>query len=127
MATITEDYVSFEVAKLLKEKGFDVPTRTFYNPKKSHLLKLDPCLINRNAGVQVSAPTHQMTIKWLREEKGIAIIPTISSILDEEKFLWDVEIVTTKNKTYRQGWVYEHQEEAINTAIRWSLENLITN
>ena len=23
MATITEDYVSFEVAKLLKEKGFD--------------------------------------------------------------------------------------------------------
>jgi hypothetical protein len=24
MATITEDYVSFEIAKLLKEKGFDV-------------------------------------------------------------------------------------------------------
>jgi len=23
MATITEDYVSFEIAKLLKEKGFD--------------------------------------------------------------------------------------------------------
>ena len=24
MATITEDYVSYEVAKLLKEKGFEV-------------------------------------------------------------------------------------------------------
>lgn len=72
-----------------------------------------------------NAPTLQMACKWLREEKGIAILPLISSILDEEKFLWDVEIVTTKNKTYRQGWVYEHQEEAINTAIRWSLENLV--
>jgi len=25
MATIKEDYVSFETAKILKEKGFDVP------------------------------------------------------------------------------------------------------
>lgn len=28
---ITEDYVSFEVAKLLKEKGFDEPLKRFYN------------------------------------------------------------------------------------------------
>ena len=71
------------------------------------------------------APTIPVVCKWLIEKKGIAILPLISSILDEEKFLWDVEITTVKNKTYRQGWVYEHQEEAINTAIYWSLENLI--
>lgn len=27
---ITEDYVSFETARLLKEKGFDVPVYTYY-------------------------------------------------------------------------------------------------
>ena len=30
MAIITEDYVSYEVAKLLKEKGFDEPCYTCY-------------------------------------------------------------------------------------------------
>ena len=31
---ITEDYVSFETAKLLKEKGFDEPCQYFYDNKK---------------------------------------------------------------------------------------------
>lgn len=30
---IAEDYVSFEVAKLLKEKGFNEPCRAIYSPK----------------------------------------------------------------------------------------------
>ena len=34
---IKEDYVSFETAKLLKEKGFDILVHTFYNPKKSRI------------------------------------------------------------------------------------------
>ena len=29
-ATITKYYVSFETAKLLKEKGFNIPLLTFY-------------------------------------------------------------------------------------------------
>jgi hypothetical protein len=28
---ITEDYVSFETAKLLKEKGFDATCKKYYN------------------------------------------------------------------------------------------------
>ena len=143
---ITEDYCSFEVAQLLKEKGFpqeyDIYHSMVYNEEdyeqeyevqrmvtQTKLVKAGT-LSSYPAGVpepKCYCPTLQMACKWLREEKGIAVLPLISSILDEEKFLWDVEIVTTKNKTYRQGWVYEHQEEAINTAIRWSLENLTTN
>lgn len=30
--TITEGYVTLDTAKLLKQKGFAVPVRTFYNP-----------------------------------------------------------------------------------------------
>ena len=65
-------------------------------------------------------------MKWLRKEKGIAIIPIISSILDNEKFLWDIKIVVAKtNETYSQGWIYEEPEEAYDTAIKYVLENLI--
>ena len=130
---ITEDYVSFKVAKLLKEKGFDVPTHTFYNPKKSHLLKFDPCLINRNAGVQVSAPTHQMVMKWLREVHKIIIT------IDFDKYE-----LTSDNKKVGYGWniqkienpteyfkisimVYDTYEETCEEAIKYCLENLVTN
>lgn len=59
---ITEDYVSFEVAKLLKEKGFEQhKCRHSYDSKGYFKWSddLDP--------YECSAPTHQMAMKWLRE------------------------------------------------------------
>ena len=123
---ITEDYVSFETAKLLKEKGFNEKCGPYYI--------LNGTLIN---GVIIegkhnvhennfSAPTIQMAMKWLREEKGVAVIPVLSSVLDNEKFLWDINIVVAEtNDTYSQGWVYEKQEDACEAAIKYCLENLI--
>ena len=35
---ITEDYVSYEVAKLLKEKGFDEPCECAYSEEGQYLL-----------------------------------------------------------------------------------------
>ena len=69
MNTIKEDYVSFEVAKLLKEKGFDGQTVRAYNLKK----KLCKCqcnpgeTINSTPNYLIAAPTFQMACKWLRE------------------------------------------------------------
>lgn len=98
---IKEDYVSYEIAKLLVKKGFD----PIWIPE----LK---CTI-------------QMAMKWL-EEKGIAIIPIVNSILDNKKFLWDIKIVVAKTgETYSQGWVYEKRPEACDAAIKYCLENLI--
>ena len=115
---ITEDYVSFETAKLLKEKGFDYhcATRRYY-PE----IPFDECDPNG-----VYAPTLQMAMKWLRENKGIAVIPVLSSVLDNKKFLWDVKVVIAEiNDSYYQGWVYEKQEDACEAAIKYCLENLI--
>lgn len=67
-----------------------------------------------------------MAIKWLREEKGVAIIPILSSVLDNEKFLWDIKIVVAKtNESYCQGWIYESYKRACEAAIKYCLENLI--
>ena len=121
---IKEAYCSYKVSKLLKEKGFNVPTHAFYNPKKSYTLKFDPCLIDRNAGIYVSAPTHQMAMDWLRK-KGIAIIPIISGVLDNEEFLWNVNITIAKTaETYTQGWRYEEYEDVVDDALEYCLENL---
>lgn len=129
---IQETYVSFETAKLLKEKGFDENTLMVY------MSYGDLCKCNRYDSIRNSnynditknyfectAPTHQMAIAWLRE-KGIAIIPIISSILDNEKFLWNVNITIAKTgETYTQGWVYESYESIVDDTLKYTLENLI--
>lgn len=122
---IEEDYVSFETAKLLKEKGFNWNTDKQFNSDK---IVGDYNITDRSRHPEryLDAPTLQMATKWLREKKGIAIIPVLSSVLDNEKFLWDIKIVVAKTgERYSQGWVYEKQEDACETAIKYCLENLI--
>ena len=136
---ITEDYVSLETAKLLKEKGFNESCYTYYDDIDDSINRFDKGYHFNNtsypwgvpydikeAKKYIVAPTLQMAMKWLREEKGIAVIPIISSVLDFEKFLWDVKIVVAKTgDSYSQGWVYEKQERAYEVAIKYCLENLI--
>ena len=89
MATISEDYVSFECAKLLKEKGFDGWCVKYYNSCGGYLLT---CSMILNCGITVNnsklwdilkphdsyaAPTLQMACKWLRIEHNIHIEPHI--------------------------------------------------
>lgn len=134
--TMKEDYVSFETAQLLKEKGFDWTTehKIWYVIKEfstgchwnSCTHKVGDKTREYDEKYCISMPTLQMTMKWLREEKGIAVIPVISSVLDNEKFLWDVKIVVAETyDTYSQGWVYEKQEAACEAAIKYCLEKLI--
>ena len=126
---IKEDYVSFETAKRLKEKGFDESTTSQYLVYGIHYGEIGEYNItdrSRNPENYIPAPTLQMAMKWLRDEKGIAIIPIIHSILDYEKFLWDIKIAVAKtNETFSQGWVYENPENGYDWAVRYCLENLI--
>lgn len=121
---ITEDYVSYETAKLLKKSGFDSNEISCIRVFKGHTYKIQDTIID--ADEDVTIPTIQMAMKWLRDNNGIAIIPTLSSILDNEKFLWDVKIVVAKTgESYSQGWIYETYERACEAAIRYSLKSLI--
>ena len=143
MATITEDYVSFETAKLLKEKGFkgysiitiydeDAANAYVKELQEKHLpySSDDPKLKE----FYYTQPTLQMAMKWLREacdihielnwEKGNQLYsfqiwkpgkfqPEISS-LD----LWRIY----KDDNYIGEWNYE---QACEAAIKYCLENLI--
>ena len=123
---ITEDYVSFENAKLLKEKGFNELTPLSYSLPygyESHI----PC----SNGVDtdfVSRITLQMAMKWLRETHNIDI-----AIYAENAFLgkrYSTSIwkdITRRDK--KDGAVIVAgaitYEEAAETSIRYCLENLL--
>ena len=71
---ITEDYVSLEVAKLLKEKGFDESTEFCFIAEK---WESPSSLTNSQLpDGRYSRPTLQMAMKWLREVHKIGIFPT---------------------------------------------------
>lgn len=67
-----EDYVSLEVAKLLKEKGFDEDCMAFYT--RDGLFECNS-YINTNV-LKHPTPTLYEAQKWLRKEHGIHIIIT---------------------------------------------------
>ena len=122
---ITEDYVSFETAKLLKEKGFDESCYQKYDNEGylsfNHVGYINdekPC-----ADFCALAPTHQMAMKWLREIYGIDIVIEISdpAVKDRKYYcvIWD-----KNNDSYILD-LFNSYEEACEAAIKYSLENLI--
>ena len=141
---ITEDYVSYEVAKLLREKGFNeycwklyelgdgdiIPVllngfelseeSSFWNNKYLELYKKEHCYINDIC----SAPTHQMVMKWLREVYNIviSIFPTIETdVIVREDYNYTIY----KNRTA----IYQNSsltyEQSCEESIKYTLENLI--
>ena len=110
---MTEDYVSFETAKLLKEKGFDweCKTRKFY-PEPEYDVE------SPNG---VYAPTLQMAMKWLREVHDAIV--NVFYDKDEEK--WCAEHYRMLIGDYTLIGYYRTYEEACEAAIKYCLENLI--
>lgn len=125
---IEEAYVSFETAKLLKEKGFDEECCTSYTRHPSYE---DPIIMCHDATtnskgvlfallpVLASAPTQQMAMKWLREVHNIdiSIIPLRSNkeyLPRVESDILDYDAIPCRE-----------YEEACEAAFRYCLENLI--
>ena len=135
---VTEDYISFETAKLLKEKGFDENVDSLYK-MDSEFSKSTLC-INYNDPTfrllsmhnipenTVSAPTLQMAMKWLREIHQIFIhIQRCKKF----KFFFTIENmnISGENYEYLLGHFKEFErntyEETCEAAIKYCLENLI--
>ena len=133
---IKEAYVSFEVAKLLKEKGFDEPCFAYYEDDgnfrqswSNHAIqnKTNPCFFGN------AAPTHQMACAWLREEKDIIIViePHTYDYPNEKTSsyvfaIWEGDnYIETYSNSKLRGISYLTYEDAVESALKYSLENLI--
>lgn len=129
---IQEAYCSYEVAKLLNEKGFVQETLMVYNQNGNFMPN---GAIEDTYQVFYSAPTHQMAMAWLREH-GLHINAVISydysvdadgNEVDRWTF-WLFEIFSSfsGNLIYTEEVnQYDSYKEAIEAALKYVLENLI--
>ena len=126
---ITEDYVSFETAKLLKEKGFDENTNCQYPVGGIYIGEVSEYNItdrSRNPEKYIPAPTIQMAMKWLREKHNLHIGVLITYQYFPRKY--EVHIMHTEKYediVVNPGTNFNTYEEACEVAIKYCLENLI--
>ena len=124
---ITEDYVSFETAKLLKEKGFDGWCDHFYDfYPETGKVQICGCDEHNNSRYEdeYSMPTLNVACKWLRETYHLHILFEISDpsqINPKYHFIvWD----TSTQNSYIVD-LFDSYEEACEEAIKYCLEHLI--
>ena len=132
---IVEDYVSFETAKLLKEKGFDEPCHCLWNNPHGTPYNSIDCMMTTYEDIDPEVvhhwylcPTLQMAIKWLREKHLIFfdILHIIGDIEDGEEFQIGVYEKTSTDTYTWKNWIKgETYEKTYEKAIQYCLENLI--
>lgn len=140
--------VNFELAKLLKEKGFNLKVINFYNYDKlstpfdkdrqvDGLINYNPINWNGTKNHYTSAPTIAEVIMWLYEKHGIWIavdwmrrvkpynskfychLRGINKDLNSDNFI-------SINDTLKAGYkVFNSPTEAYESAIEYVLNNLI--
>lgn len=108
------DFVTFEIAKKLKEKGFPIKTKTEGKWGLTEL-KEEPI-----------APTISQVLKWFREEKKIHIeLWTVG----KKPIKWCHTITTLNHVGEKQGWSSgtrgDSYEAAAIAGIEYILDNLI--
>ena len=124
---IVEDYVSFETAKLLKEKGFDEATIGYYpiiGKAKETFHKGAAYRWNYFSDRGIAAPTLQMAMKWLRNKHDIFIEISVDEILKDNGYQWALYYNSTKEIMPYADWEKSY-EEACEAAIKYCLEKLI--
>ena len=123
MGTIKETYVSFEIASLLNEKGFDEECRARYDSNGAlHYEKYPIEASGAEMHDSILCPTHQMVMMWLREVYNILIEP--ESVWDGKKLVYQLFVVTPQNAAfaYDEHNPYKSYEECVEAGIKYCLE-----
>ena len=109
-----EDFVHFELANKLKEKGFPIKTKTEGKLGLTELKEVD------------ILPTISQVLKWLRKEKNIFIH---IDVYTNDKFDYFFGIATKGDETWEMEYVgeedYKTYELAALAGIEYVLDNLI--
>ena len=121
-----ETYVSLEVAKLLKEAGFDWEVNTCrYNSSPNKISSNGTLASNFNGyafqHIAISAPTLEVAQKWLREVKGYSIYVTRGGY---KIYVLDENDPTGFRKTYELNSILSY-EEAQEAGIKKALETIL--
>ena len=144
-----ESYVSLEIAKLLKEKGFNEVCRAYWGGFNTQPLSLCECngakvfsycfntilekYYSDEEETYIAAPTLQMACRWLREIHGIhieALCPVVDVDANTNGVKYNAVISNLKNyclayDTTIEDNEYDSYEEAIKAACLYVLKYII--
>ena len=144
---MSEDFVPFELAKKLQEKGCSLKCLAIYTnvgilhcneslgPHETYMDLLEMHNNQRSRGFIYDAPTISQVLKWLREDKVISVEPYASASG------WRVTICRAYHQDrcdagggtclkrevigYNDGGAFEKYEEAALAGIEYVIDNLI--
>jgi hypothetical protein len=121
------DFVSYDIAKKLKEKGFPqhITDEAYivdnYGEDECDIGDRLPIPLIPDYMDDIAAPTISQVLKWLREAKKIYV-----SVEVEREDWFESKIVQTIKNTRRTGTrVYETYAEAVLAGIEYVIDNLI--
>ena len=131
---LTEDYCSYEVAKLLEEKGFPIGEHLYMYVNKDGKLMTDhqACLTMTNEEYRtffdnyIPTITQSLAMKWLREECDLHIIAYPYNANGKKK--WCCQVYKAFNLLGNEKYVNEtldSYEEAVEAALKYCLTELI--
>ena len=125
---IHEEICTYEVCKLAKEKGFDVPTIDLYIGGVNWLGSSTHPFTHNETEDDVAAPTQSLLQRWLREEKNIVVVVDWFSI--EQKYYWRV-YDTSKDDMFASFMPsaksmsrYDTWEQALEYGLKYALKEL---
>lgn len=135
---ITEQYVSFETAKLLKEAGFDSPTRGIYRTNRTgdhsfaeYNMKqtVDDLSWNAKDGFQYEylAPTQSLAASWLREVHHLNVYACFDYVCfdDGERkwfFMRENTMINDYTSVYSSIISYDSYEQALEAGLRETIK-----
>lgn len=123
---MNEDYVSFELAKKLKEKGY--PQKTFGRFEMTGACYIsdgkfyeDGCIAP--VDICFAAPTMSQVLKWLREEKGLHIVVELDH---NHKYEWYIQHTSKMYGKMSSHFNNRHErfEHSALAAIEYAIDNL---
>lgn len=115
-----EYYVSSEIAKLLKEAGFDWEIKTFYFMGQIGETMLGDAKNHNFSNQFISAPTLAVAQQWLREVKNVDVF----AYRNEPKDKFE-SIVSFNKKWSTTGMCINTYEEALEAGIKKALEMIL--
>jgi len=133
-----EDYVSFKIAKLLKENRFDWKCLDWYSTKGNLYYYADSFEKDLDGIDELcSAPTLQVAMKWLREvhklfiEIDYELYSNVNQEDENEKYQYGIAIKFIKQKEFEEvkrlvlNTLYNTYEDAAMDAIKYCLTKLL--
>lgn len=123
---IEESYVSFDTAKMLKEAGFDVPCRSYYELEDGEIVRKDSIGssdYNAYEDTVCSRPTQALAERWLREVYNYAVCVWYSA--EHEKWFYahgNLDNMMFDEEYSISDFIYDSYEQALEAGLQKAIK-----